>query len=501
MPFLSGKINYVEYKPLIYFPEKLRNIPLKHIERALMIGAIACAIISLIPSTGMVGALALRSISCGSISIHLLTSLKNREGKGMLFFHIVRLASLSLGLAGLAAQVNLLILASIGFSLALHPTLLGMGVKKKDHFQTFVHLEHFLVDTCILIGMLTGSSSLIFTACLIHSVVMLSFSAKELTLILERKDRSAAIEFAVYFILCTLGIFSALTSLRSEMLFKESAKKHHYFYENSSHKVVNIYDKHHNVIAKVEPGKSVTFSLDPKNTRHGIIYYSSHNSPRGGEERIFPHSSEWSEPPGPMTKAEFATLPIGSSAVGSELPRSKKIAPFSYEIESEELDELIASKEPPYVSCSIIDEEQPQIIFKKKGDRIGRRFDFERVCGCSEFIKGWKDWDQVEGTAEIELDVDKDTYEYLMRFFEIGISQEEMEAFKEKELIRLVNVADFLGIVPLLDLCKKEIALRLKMRKWANTSLLDSSLNALSPIVSLFNFAPSRLYAFYHSVV
>lgn len=80
----SNTIKYYDYKPSSarLFFEKVENaikLPTEHIQRGLLITAIGCAILCLIPHVGFAGALSLRSVIVLMVGVKILDSMKKKE--------------------------------------------------------------------------------------------------------------------------------------------------------------------------------------------------------------------------------------------------------------------------------------------------------------------------------------------------------------------------------------------------------------------------------------
>lgn len=466
-------------------------------ERALLIGAIACAIICLVPHLEFAGAISLRGISCVIIGIQTLHSLRNQEGKGTILLQVMRTASVVLGLAGVATRINLLVISSIGVDIAFQAIQAGLGSHKKDIYQSLSHASFIVINTFALIGVITGACPYIVTASTLNSVVLFAFAAKAIVTRVINKDPTAAIDAACYI---ALGGISIASAIRCAEITDTIPKKHHYFYNNGSDKVVIIYDRHGNIIVEVKPGEAVRFSLDPKDTyRYGRLDIDENCLRNNHLHVLRPDSTEYSTivVQHPMTTPQFTRLPIGSSTIAIEEPRLKTEAAYS-EINSAQLDAFLAPVEGPLQPCFLLNSNRPKLILKRKNSLDSYELDLESVCASFNFLKGWlriqsggkAEKEIFESDEEIELDCSKQVFESLMQFFRHG-TLEGLERLEEKELLDLHECADYLHINRLRLLCQREIARRLKRVEWRETSLFRPyihEIRTLSPLISLFNF-------------
>jgi len=152
-----------------------------NLQRALVIVAIVCAVISLIPSVGWSASLSLRFTSCLIISTQCILSYKKGDNKQLLLLHIVRLAFTALGLVGVAANINSLIIISLSMDLALQTIQLCVRIYKRDPAKSLTHMNFILIDSLAIAGIVTGTWPLIAAAVIINAVTMLAFGAQALT--------------------------------------------------------------------------------------------------------------------------------------------------------------------------------------------------------------------------------------------------------------------------------------------------------------------------------
>jgi len=476
MTAVSNPIPYHELKPT-QISHKLPNIPLQHMQRALLVGAIACAIISLIPSLGWVGAISLRSVSCTMVGIQILHSLKKSEGKGCILLQIVRLASVALGLVGVAMHLNILVITSIALDILFQAAEAGRGTHQKDLYKSLSHASFILVDSFAMIGMLTGGWQFIVVAAALNSAVMFAFAAKTIVMGVINRDATAAFDAACYIALGGIGIASAV---RTAELYTMSYK-HHYQVTNSGEKTLVLTNCNGKVIKQIAPGETVEFTGP------------SHLHVKGEYNTINPHWTEGTKHviQKPMTAAEFPTLPIGSSAVVTEEPRLK-VEEVDRNIESEALNAFLAPVEGEPTPCLARDDDRPQIALIHQGTSATYVFDLELACATSDFLNGWNHMNE---NREVTLDLDKDTFDRLMRYFTHG-TLNNLDRLREWELIKLYNAADFLQVNRLRLLCQREIAIRLCAMRWQNTSLFEPYIRetrSLSPLINLFDFTPQPL--------
>jgi len=462
----------------------------------LLIAAIACAIIALIPQTGFIGGIALRSVAVTMLGIQILHSMKNKEGKKVLLLHIFRLAAVALGLTGVALQMNYLVIGSIAAEILFQAVEAGRGAKEKDPFKALSHMSFIVIDSFVLIGMATGAWPFIVTAAAISSVVMFVLAGKVITMGVIRKDPIAIIDALCYI---ALGCLSIASAARAGKLYKSVPDKKHFFYRNKTDHTVTIYDKHGHVVATVEPGKTASFNVSVKDVLGGgkVTVTSGDKSSTITSSRTYFKSAVLQDP---MTVKEFPNLPVGSNAVVVQDPRVR----VGKSQEEQEVD--LAAVTPflnpelgPPRPCMMMRVGRPTIVIKQASTLpwggAGYAFDLDSIRAISDHFDGWirRETSGEDGFKDqyiVTIDVKSRTYDQLIKFFQGG-TLTNLNELSESNLLELYDAADYLQIKRLRLLCQKEIATRLVNFEWNNTALFKIYLDeerSLTALLNLFDF-------------
>ncbi|MCH9626631.1 MAG: hypothetical protein S4CHLAM2_02570 [Chlamydiales bacterium] len=462
-------IPYQQLKPT-FASQKLKNLPIEHIQRALLVAAVACAILSLIPNVGWVGALTLRSFSCGVVSLHLLHGLKNKQGKGVLLLQIMRLTSVALGLAGVATHLNLLVITSLALGIMVQCGEAGRGSLQKDPYKALTHMSFVLLDAFALAAMVTGGWQYMVTAAVLNSVVMFAFATKAIVVGVMKRDVNAAFDAACYISLGAIGIASAV---RTAEIIGQKPTQYHYTFRSSRYNCT-LYDKHGNIVAKAKIFEPVSFSLDPRDTydRGGVLVDYQYGNYVTGPSHIegVPIMIQRA-----MTSSEFPTLPVGSAALATENPTIRAETPPVEQIDSAALDAFLNPELGPPQSCVVINEKATKLVLRHAHSDAQYTFDQKAVSAIST----------LQTSCSIQ-NVDRETFIRLATFLHRG-EINPIDQLSENALIHLLQCAESLQISRLRLLCQREIARRLKHLEWNDTSLFRQ-VGSLDPLLALFNF-------------
>ncbi|MCH9626630.1 MAG: hypothetical protein S4CHLAM2_02560 [Chlamydiales bacterium] len=467
-------IHYHELKPS-RISQALSNIPIKHIERVLLVAAIGCAILSLVPNIGWVGALSLRSVSCTMVATQTLLSIKNDEGQGVYLLHIMRLASVALGLAGVAANMNALVMAGVALNIFLQVVQVGQGSQSKDLYQSLSQASFILIDTLTLISLLTGHWQFAVTAATLNSVVMFTFATKAIVIGVQKRDVNAAMDALCYTALGAVGVASAV---RSAEIVSQKTENQHYMITNHERKTLIVTGHGGRQVATIKPGETVRFTLDSKLACGGGLFSGSHvhtDSWYGGT--FVPYQTDYVTA---ITQKPMPVAQLPTSAVVTETPRLKELTPPPTEIGSDALTPFLAPLEAETLSHMVTDDSQSKVTLKNSSTEETTRLDAAR----SSYFRG------VVSLDPREIELDADVYAWFLDFFSHGTSTL-LEALTERDLLKLHDHADYLQIERLRGECQREIARRLNEFRWENTALFNrySGVESeLNPLLALFSF-------------
>lgn len=485
-------INYWDYKQtkisraIESVENALYSLPTQHIQRGLLITAIGCAIISLIPPLGFWGALSLRSVIVLMAGVQVVHSMKTKEGMPTVLLQIVRLASIALGLSGVALHMNPLIIGSIAGEILYQVGETIRGSHEKDPYKALSHASFVILDAFILTGMLTGAWQYIVTAAAISAFMMFVFAGKTITMGIIRKDPNAVIDSICYIALGCIGITSAV---RAAKLYYLVETKSHFFYKNETDHTVTIFDKNGTVIAKVAPGDSVSFNVPAKDHFPGGVELDT------GKEGPFLRPQwtdwDWKVLQKPMAPKEFPTAPIGSTFVTEDARvRTRKT---EENIPKADLSSFLEKDPGPPMPCFLVFEEHPRFVINHQKSNKKYIFDLAALRKVSGYLDRWVTFQSPDGAKDeyqISFEIEETAFEQLMDFLYRGILPN-LDQLTEKTLLDLYDTADYLEIERLRILCQKEIANRLDLFQWENTSLFKPYLTeerSLSPLVKCFNF-------------
>lgn len=503
----SPTIPYSEIKPS-WLSQKLPEIPLAHIQRALFVGIIACAIISLIPNLGWIGSLSTRSLSIAMTSVQTLHLIKNNKDKKQILLNIMRLACVVLGLAGVATHINALSIGALAGDMFFQMVEAGRGAKEKDIYKSLSHFSFLLIDAFAMTALLTGGWQFATTAASLSATAMIVFGLKAICDACRKQDLNYVIDAVSYFALAGIGIASAV---RSAEILSNKYVRSFYVYKNNTGQEVTFYDKNGNLVAKVEPGEIASFDVAAENTYgDGFIVKMTGDV----TEKFSPVMNQWADVviQKSMTVAEFPTLPIDSGAVVLEEPKWNEPDPFEIDQDTmRKLDRFISPTHDEATSC-LAQANEPQVIFKNRRNSEWKRFEMEALCGLSTKISMHANWrgnknsykeqavlqqhallneNPREGCDRLfEVDIPPALFTLLMEFFSNGLLN--LRGVNEWELVQLNNIAVQLKIERLEKISCQEIARRLKACEWENTALfhpfIDQDERLLSSLLALFNF-------------
>lgn len=125
------------------------------------------------------------------ITTQCILSFKKEENKKIIILHILRLAVTALGLAGIAAHMNVLILVSLSADSVLQVFQLGIGIRQKNPVKSLTHLNFIMIDSLAIAGIVTGAWTMLAAAGLINALTMTAFGAQALVIGTAKKDPRA----------------------------------------------------------------------------------------------------------------------------------------------------------------------------------------------------------------------------------------------------------------------------------------------------------------------
>ncbi len=278
---------------------QLAQLPSKSIQRALLAATVACAILSLIPSISVIGSLSLRTIACVTAGVQCIDAWRKDEKTG-LALQIVRLASVALGLAGVAMNMMHLVIGAIACNILFQASESALSLKEKKFDEVAIRSGLVLVDTFLMIGMATGAWPYIVTAAAISSVAMLGIGISVGIRAGMNNDKMGVFDATMLIALSAVGIASSVIAAEHH---ESRISKKYFFLNNDSEEKKIYHDLKGNVIAELEPGEKTTLTLERDQSVSG--YHVTFVN-REWEDVIVQEA---------MKPENFPTLPIGGSAV------------------------------------------------------------------------------------------------------------------------------------------------------------------------------------------
>lgn len=452
---------------------------------------VVCAILSLIPTLGTIGAISCRSIALITGGVHCIEAWKN-QGRWGLAVQCARVAFIALGLVGVITQLNILSVASVAGDLLFQMAEAARGLHQKDLYKAFSHMGIILIDTFVLAALLTGGWQYIVTAAAVSTVMMIIFAVGAGIRAGTTQDPAAAFESVCYVALALLGIAS---SVRAAELSAQRATRYNFTFTNRSKIHVNVYSRYGELMGRAAPGQTIKFDLDP----HATFWENGKVECRyDGAKRVSYYQGNGANyvkdiMQRPMNTQEFPTLPVGGSSLVVTDPQTA-ISPTAPQATINAAVHTLRTSSPlPVVSCRRFNADMKGIVFKHRQTEKMSTFDFQAVCQQVGYFKHSNHWKKRVGqteTDQVTLDIDEKSFDLLMHFLVQG-DLSELDQLAEQELIELYYTADYLQIPRLIDLCVKETADRLAEAKWDKTALLKPFRNsgqALSKLVDLYVF-------------
>lgn len=476
-------IRYTELKQE-NIAHRTHQLEFSSIQRALLVGTLVCAILSLIPSLGFVGSLSVRSLSVVTMSVQVIHSLKNEEKRDVLLPQILRLASVTLGLSGVALHMNQLVTTGIVLDILFHLIETGKGAQQKDLYKALSHLTFILIDAFAMTAMLAGGWQFAVTAASISAAAMLLFGLKAIRDYYRKNDLNYIFDAVCYFALMGIGIAGAV---RAAEIITHSPENAHFVYKNETYKTVTLYDKNFNVVARVEPGQTVSITVSGDNTFFNGYYQflATDNLNRYGDASYIICADQTFKTiviQAPMTVDEFPTLPVGSSAVVTQDPRWDRGNPF---LVNENFMQFLNPTLPDRHIAAVTQEGESAIIFQN--DERSVSLDRDSSGRLSQLIHNLAE--DVEGSFILPLPCNTTTFNRIIQYFLVGTL--DLTLLNEQELIDLSHYAAYLEMERLSPECTQEIARRLFNFEWENLELLrrrQAANRHLHVLTNLFQF-------------
>ncbi|MCC5832180.1 MAG: hypothetical protein JJU12_03965 [Chlamydiales bacterium] len=149
---------------------------MNHIQRAMVIVAIACSVISLIPPISWHASLSLHLAACLIISTQCVNSADKNEK--LLPLLIMRLAFEVLGLAGIGIGCDPFVVISLAADIGFQFVELGIGIKQKDSIKSLAAFNFILIDALAIAGIASGIWPLLAVAGVVNAIAMSAFGIK-----------------------------------------------------------------------------------------------------------------------------------------------------------------------------------------------------------------------------------------------------------------------------------------------------------------------------------
>lgn len=226
-------------------------------QRSLLMAAVACSILSIIPPLRFAGSLALRGVALLSSSASLTSQWSEQDLLGKLT-KVAKVAGVALGLVGLAIALPALMVASIGVDLGVQVFEASKAIHEGNYGQAVIHLGLMIVDTLLLAGIVAGSWELIVASISVNIALMTSAVIITLS---NMKGDEEIIDAVCYAALAATGIATAFTTAE---ITRTGGYKAQFSGKNSSDKEMLIFDKDHQLIASVPSGENYDFTLDTR---------------------------------------------------------------------------------------------------------------------------------------------------------------------------------------------------------------------------------------------
>lgn len=319
------------------------NVPqvkAKHLQKALLIVTVACAILSLIPPLRFAGAVALRGTALVASGVNFLDAWKIEGAFGRLI-NISKIALVALGLVGLVLSSPLLIVGSLTADCIMQIIEMGKALYRDDFLQAGNHFASAFVDAFFLIALLTGSWEVAVTAACLSMALMFALCIETAVFSGVNKTTEHLVEIFCLLALAGVGMANAITT--SEIMGWKP-KKPHFQLTNDTKNTMVAYDKKGNTIAVLAPGESKDFDFESgienlfetptgsfvKRGLH-IVYYNNDKKVGGYYHYEWIADHVVTQPPLPAHK--FPTLPLGRTALATgNLRKALSIKPKKHPI-------------------------------------------------------------------------------------------------------------------------------------------------------------------------
>ncbi|MDE3046657.1 MAG: hypothetical protein KGJ02_08480 [Verrucomicrobiota bacterium] len=170
--------------------------------KGLLVAALACGILAMVPPLRMAGVLAARSISVLTRMVNFGQKYPHESAMGRLL-SIAKVAFVALGLAAIAASLPLLLVGSLGGDAVVRVVEMVRAIREGNQMRTLIQSCVLVIDVLALSAILLGSWQLMVIAACACVITMLIISA-----IAYKKGYS--FEAICYLGLAALGIASAV---------------------------------------------------------------------------------------------------------------------------------------------------------------------------------------------------------------------------------------------------------------------------------------------------
>lgn len=249
----------------------------KIVQKGLLVTTLFFSVLSLIPPLRLAGGLGLRSTAVLSSTAMGVSYWKNMSGMEKALA-CSKIAICALGLAGLAAGLPALIVASVAADIALNVFEMVKAAVNGQTEKALMHFGFTVINTLVLGGLLAGSWQLMVTAAAVSALAMAGIAIKVMS---TAKSGDEAIDVLCYLGLMATGIAGAVTTANvakpryTKSYFEVTNTGPRYNYPGKIVDHANYYDANGNLLGSAKYGATLRFALPYQDT---VQYGNSESS-------------------------------------------------------------------------------------------------------------------------------------------------------------------------------------------------------------------------------
>lgn len=235
----------------------IRQIPLTtstSLQKGLFILTVACGALSLIPGLRTAGSLATRSATFLTSSANCAKRWSHEDTLSRIN-KCTKIATVTLGIAGIVISSPLFITASLAIDLAIQLLETAKSLYHREN-TILLHLGIIAVDTFALAGIVLESAPFMLIAAVISCVAMLYFAA----------NAFMQNELGEGFGYIALSLISCVSAIEITGLTKSVPTTSYFTVKNTYQDEISFQDVSGSVVAIAKPDETVTFSVPTVNT-------------------------------------------------------------------------------------------------------------------------------------------------------------------------------------------------------------------------------------------